>query len=288
MTPTSSPTPSSARVLTYVGVADHAEECEALLERMLALPRDRADVDAVVAHSARTMSSTMIGDVPAAEEHMRLGIAGSDLYRLPVIRVQLRWMEVGVVAWHEGPTRALAKQAVAAEAHDRTDLYDVGFAAMALTMLRWMEGRLAETAPFDYELEQTVWAAARAAELGDPAAVEAAVVERLRDVEPLAWAGLGHLVVLAHTVADQRLTAYAAQLVEILTPRSGRLAIVGQGPILGPVDLAIARLHDLLGNTEEAQRFATAGRELCLRNGGTWWAERCQVLSGPALPEAGS
>jgi hypothetical protein len=268
-------------VLTYVGVADHAEECEQLLARLLALPRARADADSVIAHSAQTMSRALIGDVAGSEEQLRLGIAGSDLYRLPVIRVQLRWMEVGITAWREGPDAAMAKHQTAAAAHERTDLYEVGFSSMALMMLRWEQGRLAEEPPFAFELEQSVWLAARAAEVGDVEEAERFVAARLADVGPLVWASLGHLVVLSHVVADLALAAYADQLIEILTPRSGRLGIVGQGPILGPVDLALARLHDLVGNDAVARELAESGRELCLRNGNTSWAERCETLTGP-------
>ena len=274
------------RVLTYVGVADHAEECEALLERMLALPRVRADADTVFAHSARTMSRTLLGDLAGAEEHLRLGIAGSDLYRLPVIRVQLRWMEVGVTAWREGPDQAMAKHAAAAAAHARADLYEVGFTTMAMMMLRWQQGRLADEPPYAYDLEQHVWRAARAAQVGDVEEAEHRVAARLAEPGPMVWASLGHIVVLAHVVADLGLTAYAEQLIELLTPRSGRLAIVGQGPILGPVDLALARLHDLTGDADTALRLAASGRELCLTNGNTWWAERCETLTGPPTASA--
>jgi hypothetical protein len=272
------------RVLTYVGVAAHAEECEELIARLQSLPR-AGDVDDVIAHSVMTMSRTLIGDVAGAEKHLRLGIAGCDLLRLPVLRVQLRWMEVGVVAWRQGPDAAMDSHAAAVQAHGATELYESGFDQMSLMMLRWEQGRLDEMPPYE-GFEEESWRAAIAAARGEVDIAELAVRERIADTSPMVWASLGHLVLVGHVVADLGLDAHVERMLQILTPHSGRLAMVGQGPILGPVDLVLGRLHQLAGDLVTARSFGDSGRELCLRNGSTWWAERCLELTGPGRPRA--
>ena len=267
------------RVLTYVGVASHAHECEELLARLTALPRARGEVDAVTAHSVMTMSRILSGDVVGAQEHLRLGVAGADLLRLPTVRVQLRLMEVGLVQWRQGPQAALAKVAEAVAAWKRIELYEAGFAEVTTLLLAWDSGTLADQPESEGpDFEPVVWAAARAAARGHRARAAALVDERLAQRGPVLWHTLAHETVLAHLVADLELTRHVEDLLARLGPHAGRLAGLGQGPIAGPVDLALARLHQLAGDRDAALTLAVSARNLAERNGGARWAERCEAL----------
>ena len=267
------------RVLTYVGVASHAVECEQLLARLAALPRLRGEVDAVTAHSVRTMSRVAHGDVLSAEEQWRLGVAGADLLRLPTIRVQLRLMEVGLVAWRHGHEAASAKLVETMAAWQRIELYDAGFATVVRLLLAWEAGTLAsESLPEDVDFERTVWDAVRAVASGDRDRAASLVAQRLAREGPVVWSTLAHETVLAHLVADLGLRGHVDDLLGRLGPHTGRLAGLGQGPIAGPVDLALARLHRLAGDPVTALRLAESARHLAERQGGTRWAERAAAL----------
>ena len=265
------------RVLTYVGVAAFAEECEEHLYRLLALPRRDYGPDVAVAHSALTMSRMILGDLPGVEHHLRLGIANSDLYRLRVVRAQLRWMEVGVVHWHRGPTEALQMHAAASAAHLSTELYEGGFTNFNYCALRWDEGTLGDEP--DYEgFEQLTWDATMAAARGQNELAAQNVRARLVAEMPLAWSSLGHHTILGHVVADIEDVDLAHELLAWLEPYAGLIAAIGQGPVAGPVDLARARLQLLLGDAEAAAASARAARELSERNQGPHWVARCDEL----------
>jgi hypothetical protein len=85
-------------------------------------------------------------------------------------------------------------------------------------------------------------------------------------------------VVLAHLVADLEMRDRVGELLARLTPHSGELASMGQGPIAGPVDLALARLHRLAGDRDAARSHARSARDLAERNGGPRWVERGAAL----------
>lgn len=267
-----------------VGVAGRAEECEALLDRLVGLEHDSADVDRVIGAGSRQMTRFLLGDVPGAQEQLHQGVLACDLLRLPLLRVQMRWCAAGLAMWTEGP-HGRGEQLVteAGDAHRRSELYVPGFAELARTILLWQQGRLLEQ-PLLTHLEPTTWQAVRAAAAGDVAEADRLVADRLAEPRRLVWITLGHLVALAHAVADAGLTHHAPALLERLAPFSGTLSIIGQGGVTGPVDLPLARLHHLLGDSTEAQRLAEAARELCLRNGGTTWAVLCERLRGPSTP----
>ncbi|WP_169741735.1 BTAD domain-containing putative transcriptional regulator [Nocardioides aequoreus] len=267
-----------------VGVAGRAEECEALLDRLDGLEHDSADVDRVIAAGSRQMTRFLLGDVAGTEEQLHQGVLACDLLRLPLLRVQMRWCAAGLAMWSEGPHgRVEQLVAEAGEAHRRPELYVPGFAELARTILLWQQGRLLEQ-PLLTHLEPTTWRAVRAAAAGDVAEADRLVAARLAEPRRLVWITLGHLVALAHAVADAGLTHHVPELLERLAPFSGTLSIIGQGGVTGPVDLPLARLHRLLGDSAAAERLADAARELCLRNGGTTWAVLCEQLRGPSTP----
>ncbi|GAA5143384.1 BTAD domain-containing putative transcriptional regulator [Nocardioides marinquilinus] len=267
------------RVLTYVGEAGHAEEAEQLLDRLAALPRvgPDAETDRTFAHSAHTMSCFSLGDVAQVEAHVRAGVLGCDRLRMREVRAQLRWMEVGLVHWLEGPEAALASHAVAAEAHRATELYDGGFADLVLRVLLLDAGRLHEVADFE-RFETVLWAAAGAWARGDHEQAARLVRRRLTEPFPTAWATLAHVMVLAHVVCELGLADAADAVVRLLEPFSGRLVSLGQGPVLGPVDAALARLAALGGQPDRARELLARARELCRRNGSDVWVARCDEL----------
>ncbi|GAB2487044.1 BTAD domain-containing putative transcriptional regulator [Jatrophihabitans fulvus] len=268
------------RVLAFVGEATHAEECEVLLERLLRLPRSRRGADLAFAHSARTMSQVLIGDVPGMQRHLRLGVAASDEARLPVVRAQLRWMEVGDAQWHHGLAAAWRVHGEAVEAHRRTELYDAGFGDMVRRMLAFDEGGtdVAEFAGHE-GYEAGVWAALTAARTGDRERAHELVAARLDTPAPWIWATLAHMLVLGTVVADLELDDLAAPMLAVLEPHAGRLVSLGQGPVVGPVGFVLARLASRQGDTAAAWRHLATARELCVRNRGATWIERCDRLA---------
>jgi DNA-binding SARP family transcriptional activator len=269
------------RMLSQVAVADRAADTDLHMRTLLDLPRARDGVDRAIAHSARVMSLCALGEVAAAEEQLRLGIEACDRYRAPVVRVQLRWSEVQLTEWRSGPGAARRLLETAVESHRRVDLYDGGYSRTAELGLRWSEGSLL-TSPVEGDyLEPLVWDAVMAAEAGDVAAAEALVATRLSEPTSWVWATHGHLVVLAHTVADLALSTHAAALLDLVSRAPGTLALLGQAQILGPTDLARARLHDLLGDDAAARELARSARDLCLGNVNKRWARHCDLLSSP-------
>jgi hypothetical protein len=51
----------------------------------------------------------------------------------------------------------------------------------------------------------------------------------------------------------------------------------GQVGVVGPLDLATARLHDLLGDHAAARRHLAAALELARRSGSPSWTRRCEA-----------
>lgn len=75
------------------------------------------------------------------------------------------------------------------------------------------------------------------------------------------WTTLVTATLLAHVAVDLELTDHLDRFVDDLAPYADRVAIVGQVGCVGPVSIALARLHAALGHVEEARqqaRFALA------------------------------
>ncbi|SEP57670.1 BTAD domain-containing putative transcriptional regulator [Microlunatus flavus] len=264
------------RILTYVGVASHAEECEALLARLHALDHAQRDVDGVLLHTVSTMSRTLLGDVAGAERHLAAGAAEADRLRLRLLRAQLRWAEFGLATWHgAGDAQHLLDGAI--EAHRRTELYELGIFELATNLLGLDTGHVVEWPQAFQVREDLTWAAVRAAFAGDRDRADALVAERLTVQVPTVWLTLGHLTVLANVVADLGLVHHAPALVEQLLPDRHHLAMVGQVASCGPVALPLARLSTVLGDVDAAAADLALAEDMVARNQGGPVSLRCAL-----------
>lgn len=254
------------RVYTYIGVAAHAQEAVQLLDRLNRLPHRQSQLDDVLSHAMLTMTMMNLGDTAAAAEHVRQAIAGSELLRLPVIRVQMRWMRGEMAQWRGDFVEAEAEFETAATIHQQTELYAAGTTDISFHTLLWQRGRVSEVGPT--VVEPRVWAAAAAAARGETDEAAELAAAWLARPGPAVWTTLGHQVLLAHTVADLRLSGLAPPLIGALSPFTGRIATIGQVGNVGSVDSARARLHALLGDTATALELLDRARELAQRTGG--------------------
>jgi DNA-binding SARP family transcriptional activator/DNA polymerase III delta prime subunit len=270
------------RLITYSGVARRAPESVEIARRLIDLPHAEARVDAAVARSVASMAHFTLGDVDAAADDVRAAIAESDVLSLPVIRVQLRWMEGTLALWHGDTAAARRHYEAAGRIHAQTELYYAGSAVLAGLALVREEGGLAAADTTDAP-EPLVWRAAVAAARGDAAAAGPQLDAWLDAVEPWVWATLGHVALAAHAAADAGLADRAPRIVALLEPYSGRLAGIGHVGAIGSVDLALGRLHALLGHRERAAALLREALEQAQRTGGAPTARRCRE----ALAELG-
>ena len=283
-----------ARLITFSGVATHARESVALINELLALNHRQARFDAVIAHSIGTMATFTLGDVGAAEHHLRQAIAGSEELNLPILRAQLRWMEVVVAVWTGDFARAQKHQAIAKRVHEQTELYETGQADMSLMSLsrelgsltdigavrarEWITGVAAS--PEDTNMRGVI-AAGTAGIPGAPvdrALAAALVTQRQATCGAHVWHTLGHAVALAHVVADFELSEYAAGFIAELEPFTDHIGLIGQLGHVGPVALALGRLHMLTGNLTAAKESVSVAAGIAARTGGLPTLLRCRVL----------
>jgi DNA-binding SARP family transcriptional activator len=269
-----------ARALTGCSVAASAADVIATLGRLAALPHADARVDDVIAQGMLFSARTALGD-PGAAEHVRRGAAGSDLLRLPVSRMQMRWAEAEIVHGRGDDLReaeAMYDNAIAA--HRRTELYESAVHDMAGLALRWDQGRLAQHPELaDAEPGVLPWAAAMvAAAHAEPAAAELVRAEIHRG-EPLLWTTLPRLTMLAHAVADLRMRPEAAELRERLEPSAGLVANIGMITTAGPVAVGLARLCHLLGDSAAAREHLATAVTVAERIGARAALVRCALLA---------
>jgi hypothetical protein len=93
------------------------------------------------------------------------------------------------------------------------------------------------------------------------------------------------LTLLGHLVIDLDLPDLAAAALDGLRPYEGLLANAGQVGSAGPVDLALGRLHALVGQDAEGHRLLEHARSLAENEGGPRWAARATAaLAGLAVP----
>lgn len=257
------------RVYTYVGASSHAEEAVELLGRLDRLPHRQAQLDGVLGHAMLTMAAFTLGDVEGAERHARQAIAGSDLLRLLVIRVQMRWISGALAQWRGDFGAAEEIYRAAAQVHVETELHDAGTTAFARQTLLWERGALADLrdAP---PVEPLVWGAAVALARGDLADAERSVRAWLSGspYTPEVWTTLGHVTLAAHVVADLGLADEAQALLDWLRGHADRIAVLGVVGSVGPVALAVGRLEALLGRQAAARASYLQARELAVRTGG--------------------
>lgn len=278
------------RLITFSGVATLSEQTLQWVERLNSLRHNRTREDAVIAHSVATMAAMNLGDVAGARRHVQIGIAGSEELKLPVLRAQLRWMEAVLAVWIGDFAEAERHHAIAAHVHEQTELYEAGSGLLATaTLLRERGG------PVDPS-----WNSLRASEetggMGMVGVVRTAVLTLLEGAEARAealgtlrqWAGnpdrahiwttLGHHTLLAHLSADHVLPDFVDPLLKVLDPFRDRIAVIGQVGLAGPVALATARLHALLGDRRRALNDVAQARSIAGRTAGVPALLRCRLL----------
>ena len=256
------------RVLTYIGVAGHAEEASTLLARLDALPHSFQVLDAVQRHNLLTMVEFSRGAMDAAAWHLREGVLGSDRLRLPVTRVQLRWVEAMLAEWHGDLDRAQELVDKAYELHRQTELYSAEVTHQTATLAGlWNRGRLSGSPLINGTGEPLVWGALAAAETGDVDRGADLLGRRMAIREPDYWYTLAYRTWMAHAAADLGLKEVAPRLLELLAPNRTAVASVGQSVSVGPVSLATGKLRAVLGDVDGAhadlaiaERQARTGR----------------------------
>lgn len=274
------------RLLTYSGVSAHSDEGLRVAARIESLGHRQARVDGTIAHAVASMAALTLGDVDGAAGHLRRGIAAADLLRLPVVRVQLRWMEGVLAEWRGDLDEAARGYAQAAQVHEQTELYTSGSSELAVHTLRRELGTLAGAEPA--AVEPVAWEAAIAAARGDADRAWSLLHDWLRTPRPTAWNTLGHQVLLAHVVADlgearagggTDPAGTAEHVLGLLDPHAGRIANIGQVGVVGSVDLARARLLAALGRTGEAREVLAGATAFARATGGRPTLLRCRLLA---------
>lgn len=266
------------RLLTFSGVSAHSEEGLELVARIASLPHPQARVDGAIGHAVASMAALNLGDVEGAADHLRRGIAATDLLRLPAVRAQLRWMEGVLAEWRGDLGEAGRQYATAAQVHEQTELYTSGSSELAVHTLRRELGTLAD-AEDDGAVEPVAWAAAIAAARGERVRAAELVEQWLVVDRPTVWNTLGHQALLAHVVADLGLSGPAARLLGDLEPHAGRIANIGQVGMVGSVDLALARLFAALDCEPEARDALGEAEDQARRTGGRPTLLRCRLLA---------
>ena len=281
-------------VLSETGVASRATETLARVDRLDALPHTQSRLDAVIGHDVRTLAMAQLGDIAGVVKHIRLGAAGADLLRLPVVRLQLRLMEAAVAQWHGSFAEAVRLRKLARLMHAETELYDGHVHESAELVLMWDLGGLAA---YDPELPDSVeqdssdrypWAAAAAAARGDKERAEALVASRLASTAPELWPSSGALTVTAHVIADLQMTEHVEHMLERLAPHAGQIGVLGQIGTVAPVDLARARLEAVAGRRDRALDLLAEAAALAERAGGKPSSLRCRLLRAELDPPSGA
>ncbi|OBB60950.1 AAA family ATPase [Mycobacterium sp. 852013-51886_SCH5428379] len=288
------------RLITYSGVATRSAETLDWVAQMKSLRHSRFREDSVIAHSVATMATMNLADVEGTQSHLRAGIAGSEELQLPVLRAQLRWMEAVLAVWRGDFAEAERHHAIAAHVHEQTELYEAGSGLVAaVTLMRekgdavppgW-PGLRADVESGGQGMVGLVHTALLTIQSGAQAQEQARF--RLREWHavpdrPHVWTTLGHAALLAHLAADHRLPEFAAGLLDVLRPFEDRIAVIGQVGAVGPVALASARLHALLGAGDAALAAVRRAEDIAERTEAAPTLLRCRLVRcelGPPGPQ---
>lgn len=257
------------RALTFSGVARHAAESLAILDRLVRLPHRDQAVDEVLAHNLATCACVNLARIEEAVRHLEAGVLGADVLRMPVDRVQLRWAEACIAQWRGDLPRAQELYARAEAAHRQTELQQTGTFELAEVVLCWERGRLAEIdgrVPTNPVVSR--WTTVVADAAAGRAGADDAIRQEVHRPEPVAWTSHGRLALLAHAAADRGLSDLVDPLLVQLRPLEGYLATIGHVGTIGPVGLAIARLLDLYGDRAGARAQLERAQSLAAGSGG--------------------
>ena len=240
-----------------------------------------------IAHLARFTCAYEIGDVSIAEKHIAHAGAEVDASRTPEMRAQVLWSEASISILR-GDYDTAEKQADEMHAAFRTTrsfVADVcrgallgqietergnGEAAVQLTAV-------AVDTPYAGTIQwYAAWVLAEAGRLGDAAAMLAAFDGDLPDDWYTMFVRVAGLHAAVKVGDKERITTIA----EVLTPLSGFLACNGSGgPVLGPIDLALAAAAHALGDDDRARDLLATALEMAERMGAKPWIARCLELS---------
>lgn len=261
------------------------------------------DVDGVIVDTVLTMSTMMLGDVAGTKRLVRRGIAGSERYRLPILRAQLRWMETSLAVWHGDFEVAMEHFRTAVKVHQMTELYVAGSDTVAMLGLATerqlldavirANGLAAEgQSTLDWARsmagafsgnQMTVLLAAGVAMIarsdGDHELAERMITVWLSDDRPMVWTSLCQAVLLGHVVADLGLTRYAQHFIDYLAPYSAFVGALGQIGQVGTVGLALAKLHYLAGDDAAGDAALREATDVATRGDGLPSLLRCRLLA---------
>ncbi|GAA3614797.1 hypothetical protein GCM10022223_33820 [Kineosporia mesophila] len=183
--------------------------------------------------------------------------------------------------WHGDLDAAAAIFEHAYELHRETELYSSGVYDIALIGLRWDRDGFRTPVPLR-EVDRTSGPWARVAlcvATGRIAEADRLIGLELAARQPAVWTTYGKLTMLAHLVADIGAEHHARDLISRLTPIAHCIATIGHVGLVGPVALAVARLHHLLGETTAALAQLAVATELARRTDGLPSLRRCQALA---------
>ncbi|MEH3055375.1 MAG: BTAD domain-containing putative transcriptional regulator [Patulibacter minatonensis] len=263
-----------ARLIAFSAVAGHEQECLDLLARLRTLEHSYAEVDVAIGQTLASLAYLALGDVVQSELVVREAVAVSERLGLPVLRLQLRWMQGALAAWHGNWGEARRQNAVATRVHLLSQIPSVGPIQLAEHGLALAEGRMDEESTDETTLERDAWQAAIAAAQGDRIGAERHATAWLDGLSTWTWVTLGCLTLLGDVAADLELAEVGARIVPLLEPYAGQIASLGHSGLIGPVDLPLGRLRQLAGDRVEGERLLRQALELCERTGGHPWAER--------------
>ena len=264
------------RLLTRSGVAVSAAETDELAHRLMALPHRLARVDEVLARNLLTMSAMTLGDMAAAADHVGLGAVGADLLRLTVSRVQFRWADGSLAMWRGDFAGAEQTYAHAFALHRQTELYLAGSHELARLSLRWGMGRPVEMDDVPEDVALPAWTLLLRADTDERQ--RRRLETEIGRHDPTNWMSLARLAVMGHTAADLATSEWAATLRTRLAPFAGRVAAIGQVGVIGPVDLALARLALLDDDLSSAREHLAAARAIAGKAGGRPELIRCRLV----------
>lgn len=261
------------RLLTYSGVAARADELLAHASRLIALGHAEARVDAAIARAVTSMALMGLGRVDETTEEVRLAVAECDVLQLPVIRVQLRWMEGTLAAWRGDFDDARRHYEIGTRVHQQTELYYAGSAGVArLSLRREVEGLAGADSSGAFDAPP--WDVAIAAAEGRADDAAGGLQDWLDTRGPWIWITLGHVALLAEAAVEARLVDHAPRLLAMLDPYAGQIAVIGHIGVVNTVDLARGRLLALLADPR-APEVLRAALEQARALGGAPTAARC-------------
>ncbi|WP_018178982.1 BTAD domain-containing putative transcriptional regulator [Jongsikchunia kroppenstedtii] len=291
-----------ARLITYAGAADRAQETMDLARAIQQLPHVGSPVDLVITDSVITMATMTLGDIEATEHHLRRGIAGSERMRLPILRAQLRWMQAALAVWRGEFDLARSHLGTAIAVHRQTELYVAGSGALATMAMATQRGLFDEIGDDVLGIERgdrIGWARAAvtvapenrvavllasgvaivARDHGDDELARAMVTAWIAHSQPMVWTSLAQAVILANIVVELDMADWAPRFIDYLIPFRGYIATVGQVGCVGPVDLVLAQLHYLLGQDADGDEALKRARELCEYTGGAPDLLKCRLVA---------